>query len=650
MVTGSTSAILPQQCCNCWAGAEVVLQMGAMRIVLTLLCVLLLGLLLQGGDVRAEGIDYTASIKGVPDAKLKKRLAQRSLLLSLSDKKPATHAGLQRRIRNDKDTLISEMRNKGYYGAEVEVTQTTPEDTPDAAQEIILKVIPGPLYKLTEITITTGDDTLDKTAGFADLVEESRGIPAIPEDILSVEQDAINALMKNGHPFPGTQERKLTIDHDNHSAAVALKLSPGRPAVFGATTITGLDKVEKPFIARRILWQEGDRFDIEKIARTRRKIQNTGVVAAVDITYPPGTSPDDEGKKQNARDQTDQPLVLDITVDVAERKHRTVGGGLTYSTTRGVLASVFWEKRNLFGQAEKLRLKLEGGTNTLGFYAGLDKPDLFGREELTWQNAFSLSQEELEAYDVDTMLAKTSVNWQYDPYRAVSAGVTFDRSNVSDTTISGEDTYSIISFPLGWRLDHTKDLLDPREGFRVNAGLTPAISIDESHTFITTELSARHYWPLGGLFDDNADADDKKKLVWANQARIASIWGQGLDGIPATYRLYAGGGGSARGYSYQLAGPLDASNTPTGGRSAFGATTELRRKWDNGIEGVIFFEGARVSQDIDFRGTPGIFYSAGIGGRYHTVVGPVRLDIAFPLNKRSVDEAFQFYISIGQAF
>jgi translocation and assembly module TamA len=139
--------------------------------------------------------------------------------------------------------------------------------------------------------------------------------------------------------------------------------------------------------------------------------------------------------------------------------------------------------------------------------------------------------------------------------------------------------------------------------------------------------------------------------VIALRGQIGSIWGTSINNVPANQRYYAGGGGSVRGYEYQHVGPLDANNNPEGGKSlaVFNSEVRLMVTEDFGI--VPFFDAGNVYESThpDFSET--FFKGTGLGLRYVTPVGPVRFDFAVPLDRRDdIDDPYQFYISLGQAF
>ena len=142
----------------------------------------------------------------------------------------------------------------------------------------------------------------------------------------------------------------------------------------------------------------------------------------------------------------------------------------------------------------------------------------------------------------------------------------------------------------------------------------------------------------------------KPVFVMAGRVTLGTIVGAGRDEIPADERLYAGGGSSIRGYAYQSVGPL-VGDTPIGGRSLLDLSFELRLKVTDRFGLIGFLDGGTAYTGTHFNTGEKILWGAGPGLRYFTPIGPLRLDVGFPLDRREgVDDAFQIYLSIGQAF
>ncbi len=163
--------------------------------------------------------------------------------------------------------------------------------------------------------------------------------------------------------------------------------------------------------------------------------------------------------------------------------------------------------------------------------------------------------------------------------------------------------------------------------------------LGQTSDFVSSRLEERGYLSLS---DDN-------RFVLAGYGALGSVVGESLEDLPADKRLYAGGSGSVRGYAYQRAGPIDQFDVPVGGRSSLEFGAELRTRITPTIGLVPFIDAGNVYPTI-YPDNGSLFYSAGLGVRYYTAIGPIRLDLAFPIAKRATDKAFQIYISVGQAF
>jgi translocation and assembly module TamA len=137
--------------------------------------------------------------------------------------------------------------------------------------------------------------------------------------------------------------------------------------------------------------------------------------------------------------------------------------------------------------------------------------------------------------------------------------------------------------------------------------------------------------------------------VLAGRLALGGILGATADEIPPDWRFYAGGGGSVRGYPFQSIGPETAAGTPAGGTSLLEASLELRQRIGERWGGVVFVDAGSVS-DQGALGSEGLAVGVGAGVRWFTPVGPVRFDLATPLDPGDGDAPVQLYIGIGQAF
>lgn len=174
----------------------------------------------------------------------------------------------------------------------------------------------------------------------------------------------------------------------------------------------------------------------------------------------------------------------------------------------------------------------------------------------------------------------------------------------------------------------------------MEARLEPTL-ISGSNTlpYLRAQAQGTAYMPFG----------EKARTVLAGRVKVGSIIGGLIPEVPASRRFYSGGGGSVRGYAYQGIGPRLSDNTPEGGLSLTEASFELRQKLTARWGVVAFIDAGSIVSDP----TPSfkdLSVGAGLGVRYDLGFGPIRADIAVPLNKRKGDPSFQVYLSIGQSF
>jgi translocation and assembly module TamA len=255
-------------------------------------------------------------------------------------------------------------------------------------------------------------------------------------------------------------------------------------------------------------------------------------------------------------------------------------------------------------------------------------------------SSFVVEREEDDAFDALTGTLTLGIQRRVSPRWVVGAGGLLEVSLISD---DGTDaTAYLTGVPLFAEYDGSDDLLNPTEGARFRLDLTPYAGTfdDEFAGFLVADATGSAYYDITGA----------KRYILAGRARLGSILTEEVEKVPQPRRLYSGGGGSVRGFAQRYIGPLDAQNDPEGGLSAAELGVELRAQFYGDLGGVVFVEAGSVSQESwpDFN--EGVQVAAGLGFRYFSPAGPIRVDVALPLNGRDADDAFQFYFSIGQAF
>ncbi|MEL7030124.1 MAG: BamA/TamA family outer membrane protein, partial [Pseudomonadota bacterium] len=323
-------------------------------------------------------------------------------------------------------------------------------------------------------------------------------------------------------------------------------------------------------------------------------------------------------------------------VEATAPKQRTLGAGASYSTNFGAGGNVFWEHRNAFGGGERARVELSGTEVEQALTGSFRKP--LQRPGAVIDYQMELAHEDNEAFESTS----ATIGFAYDrPFwrdNRLSTGVEVEAAEITDPT--GKVRSLLLSTPVELYRNTFDDRLNPTRGLQVSVSAAPHAGDGGLYFGLFEATAAQHH----SLREDG-------RLVASGWSRLGFTLGPDTFDLPATKRFYAGGAGSVRGFGYRLAGPLDEDGDPLGGRSVWEAGGEMRMRVRDSYGVVAFLEGGAAFDAAypDFQTEPLI--GAGVGARYYTAVGPIRFDVAFPINRRDgVDDAFQIYISIGQAF
>ncbi len=588
-------------------------------ILLRLLCFALLVLCWLGGSARAD-ISYSTKIVGV-DGALADKLRDSSQLVALQDRQPSSTAALRRRADDDVPRLVQVLHDAGYWAATVDV-QIAVQEQP---VKVTVQVDPGPLYHLERVTFVTPD------GGTPPLLPDYNpsafgleiGGPALAEPVLTAESRVLSTYADRGRPFAKITDRRVVIDDGTHTMNVTYTVDAGSEARFGPSKIEGLKNLEPDYIERRISWREGAVFDQQEVATTRKALVDSNLFSVVEIT--PAKMPDADGR-------------VPVTITLVERLPRSVGVGADYSTSLGFGVLAYWENRNLFGNAESLRVTTQFAQSQIGLLTQFRRPDLGATGQDLLATA-DLADETPVAYTSRRLKLSSGLERRFEKIYTAGALLDYEHGNV--TAHSTTQHYQIAGVPLYVRRDTTGNLLDPVSGTRAAVETTPYTGVAGTHlTFVTSRISGSAYQAIGG----------DERFVLAGYARMGSIFGETREALPADKLLYVGGGGSVRGYGYQLVGPLDSNNKPFGGLSSLEFGAELRAKVTDTIGLVPFIDAGNVYETSLPRPSAKMFYGVGLGLRYYTAIGPVRLDLATPLSRRPSDSIIQVYISLGQAF
>jgi len=562
-------------------------------------------------------------------------------LFLLIDQPPSSSVGLIRRAASDKARMLDVLKSFGYYAGKViifieEVPLTTLHpsiirqvDTP----KVIIEITPGSLYKFGEINLL-GLESLDLSLATL-LVNLTQDTEAKGSYIIEAEGLVLAKLTLEGYPYAKAEDRTLVVSHEKKTMDVTLRFTPGPPAQLGKLVITGLERIEDDFVRKRITWQQGDLYHPKILESFRTELNNLGIFSSLKLNIP--DAPDAGGSVSG------DPLPVELLVE--ERKRKFIGFGVDYSTTEQFGIGAYWGHRNLFGRGEKLKISarvdkiFKNALKDVDTSLELDfsKPDFLSRSQELLING-KIANEHFDAYDKQSISSAIGIKRKLSNRLSFSGGISGEYSSIKDS--AGEQEFFLVGFPLALKYDTTHDLLNPQTGFRNTASITPYfIAKGGEGNFTVGRLDSRAYY----------NALESGNLVLAGRFSTGSIYGETLTDIPPDKKFYSGGGGSVRGYEYQHVGPLDAKRNPLGGMSFIEVGGEIRWRYqDFGI--VPFVDGGNVFASKLPKLDETLQWAAGIGLRYYSAIGPLRIDLAFPIDKRKGDDSVAFYLSIGQAF
>lgn len=581
-------------------------------------------------------IRYVTVVDGLHDIHLNDEFKPLSALMN-GKGKAANVAQVRARATEDEALILRLLKSQGYYDGTVTTSLAQPTEAGGPVQTHIV-VTPGPAYHLGLIMADAQSDGKEVATLPPDLIRNALplqpGEQIIATHVLTAEANVSVVLQQSGYPFVKVGDRDILLDGAKLTGDYTLKVDTGHRSRFGGFKSDGKEAFGADHVAALTRFDKGDLYDNRKVDDLREALVSTGLFRSVAVEpVATGTFADDGSE------------YVDLLVHQQRGPYRTIAGEFGYNTGEGVTATASWQNRNKFPPEGALIITAALGTQEQGLTTTFRRSNAKQRDR-TFQLSSALTHNIYDSYEAYTFNVAGSVarvstplwqkvwTWSYGFDLAASREATDGVVNFSDAA----DNYYIAALPTKLAYDRSDSLLNPATGYRASAEVTPLISLSGGGSSLRTVFDASYYHPMGD------------KAIIAARSRLGVIYGGELDKIPPSRRLYAGGGGSVRGYSYQQLGPHDAAGTATGGLSLFEASVEYRyRMGDIGIVPFIDIGQSYASTTPSFSD---LRVGFGIGARLYTNFGPIRIDVATPVNrdKSNGEPQIALYVGIGQAF
>jgi translocation and assembly module TamA len=591
----------------------------------------------EGGQALLATLDptqplrYSYTLEGLgdaADATLVSRFDSLSALRA-GQRDRANIAQIRRRGRTDATLLDDLLRAKGYYDSRTRLDFRSGGPASEVAA--ILAANPGDPYRIGTLDI---DGLSGDGPGMADI----RALFTVkPGD--RADTDAINAataslrggLLEGGYPFSEVSDPVLVVQHEQHSATLNMTVTTGGFRKIGRIIVNS----DAPFDARHVgvisRFSPGDPYRQEDMTDLNRALVATGLVSQVSITPQPGAS--DE--------------VVDLDVHLGKAPVHTIAGEVGYGTGEGARVEASWQHRNFFPPEGALTVRGVLGQQEQSVTATVRWGN-FGHRDRVLNVSLSAANLDQPAYQAKTAGISASLERQtnliFQKDWTWSLGTELLVSDESDfygsSLVPRRRTYGIFALPSSLNYDDSDDLLDPRRGFRLGGRISPELSWQgNAFGYVRAQVDGSYYLQAS------------TRVTIAGRVRLGTIVGASADRIAPTRRFYAGGGASVRGYGYQAIGPRDANNDPVGGRSLGEISIEGRFRFGSADQfGIVPFVDAGTISPDPWPSIKEMRVGAGLGFRYYSNFGPIRIDIGTPLNPQPGDSRIGVYVSLGQAF
>ena len=562
---------------------------------------------------------------------LRDALAAASLAREAASAETVDVQNLFAAARADYGRVLGALYGEGYYSGTIsilidgrEAAAIPPLDAPTSIRAVDIRITPGPRFAFSRADIAPVAPETAIPEGYA------VGQPALSGQIIDAATAGVEGWRAQGHAKAEVSAQRITADHRANTLAADIALRPGPQVTFGTLRMSGNERLRTRRLEKIAGFPTGDTFDPEKLDQVRARLRRTGIFSSVSLTEAETLSPGPS---------------LDADLVVVEEKPRRIGFGGELSSLDGLSVSGYWLHRNLMGGGERLRLDAEisgigGSTGGVDYTLGarIDRPATLSPDTSAYIETEISALDEVD-YRSDNFSFGVGFTHILNDRLTGEIGLEYAISKVRE---NGDTiTFEQIALPISLTWDNRDNPLDATEGYYGEASTTPFLG------FGSTGSGAQ----LTGDFRAYRGFGDSDRFVLAGRAQFGAVFGSDLSETPRDYLFYSGGGGTVRGQPYQSLGVsvLNAGTQRTGGTKFLALSGELRADVTDKIGLVAFYDAGYVSA-VDFFDDTGDWHSgAGIGLRYDTGIGPIRLDVAGPVSG-DTGEGVQIYIGIGQAF
>lgn len=559
------------------------------------------------------------------DAELRGMLEATSVLLR-NDETPTSDTVAAARAEYGR--LLAVLYDQGYFAGTIsieidgrEAAQISPFSAPDRIDSIVIRVAAGAPFRLGEVAISPQAPGQVATEGFVTDAPANTGI------LRNATRDAIDAWRDIGHATARVSDQSITAQNRSATLDAVIEIEPGPVLRFGNLVPQGQNRMPTARVLEIAGLPTGEVFSPAELDRAANRLRRTGVFSSVALregaVRPDGT--------------------IDIDGELVEAPLRRLGFGGEVSSVDGVTLSAYWIHRNVTGGGE--RLSFDAEITGIGQASGSPDFDLnatFARPATATPDTTFVTELGVEYLDEETFRefvfdGLAGVEQQISDDLVGQIGVGFRYSDISDNF--SDRSVTLLTLPVGLTYDSRDLPLDATSGLYASANVAPFFVTDSSTFGGRGLLDLRGYAGLG----------EQNSTRLAGRLQLGTVMGGGITDLPPNFLFFSGGGGTVRGQDFRGLGAVQ-DGEDSGGRSFVGLSGELRQDVTDAIGLVAFYDAGYIAADALWDDSGEWHSGAGVGVRYNTALGAIRLDLAAPVSGPDPDNDVFIYIGIGQAF
>nr|WP_133646210.1 outer membrane protein assembly factor BamA [Paraburkholderia flava] len=545
------------------------------------------------------------------------------------------------KLTGDLENVRSYYLNRGYLEFSFESTQVSL--SPDKKDMYLtVTVHEGEPYTISSLKLA--GNLLDREAELNKLVKIKAGERFSAEKLKAATKALVDKLGEYGYAF-ATVNAVPDIDQVHHKVALTLQIDPSKRVYVRRVNIEGNTRTRDEVVRREMRQFEGAWFDSTRLALSKDRINRLGYFTDVDVTTVPVEGTPDE---------------VDVDIKVTEKPTGSISLGLGYGSGEGPIISAGVSQDNVFGSGTSLSVNVN--TSTTARTLSVTQVDPYftidGIKRITdvyWRTTEPLYYSSDSSFRIVSLGAdlKFGIPFSENDMVYFGTGIEQDRIDTDSATPQSYKDYvsqfgrvsNNIPLTVGWSRDARDSALVPSRGYFAQANAEYGTPLGTT-PYYKADVQSQYYYSFARGF-----------VLGLN---FQAGYGNGLDGkpYPIFKNYYAGGIGSVRGYESGSLGPRDTSTgDPIGGSRMIVGNVEVTfplpgTGYDRTLRVFSFLDGGNVwgSEGSSSTGANGLRYSYGVGLEWISPIGPLKLDIGFPVVRHAGDQYQKFQFQIGTSF